>query len=64
MTNDYYTTAEAAKKHGCCKQRILALLAKHRIPGAKKRGVQWFIPKDFVVTQAEHRSRKMAKLPG
>jgi excisionase family DNA binding protein len=44
------STAEAAAKLGVNLQRIRALLSDRRIPGAKRIGRQWFIPKGFVVT--------------
>jgi hypothetical protein len=43
-------TAAAARKLGVNLQRIRALLAQRRIPGARLLGRQWFIPEDFEVT--------------
>lgn len=59
---NYITTAQAAKKAGVCTQRILALVAQHRIPGAKKHGPVWLIPDDFTVAPASIRSRRMDKI--
>lgn len=42
--------AAAAEKLGVVPQRVRALLAKRRIPGARRLGRQWFIPEDFKVT--------------
>ena len=39
----------AAAKLGVNPQRIRALLAQRRIPGARYIGRQWFVPEDFVV---------------
>jgi hypothetical protein len=58
----FLTTKEAAKKRGVCKQRLLALLAQHRIPGAKKHGPNWMIPEDFEVAPSEKRSKPLTKL--
>jgi hypothetical protein len=43
--------AAAAAKLGVVPQRIRALLAKRRIPGARRLGRLWFIPEDFKVTR-------------
>ena len=43
-------TAAAAEKLGVNLQRIRALLAQRRIPGARRIGRQWFVPEDFEVT--------------
>jgi hypothetical protein len=42
--------AAAAAKLGVVPQRVRALLAKRRIPGARRLGRLWFIPEDFKVT--------------
>jgi methylase of polypeptide subunit release factors len=43
-------TATAAAKLGVNLQRIRALLAQRRIPGARLVGRTWFVPDDFKVT--------------
>jgi len=43
-------TAAAAEKLGVNLQRIRALLAQRRIPGARLVGRTWFVPEDFKVT--------------
>lgn len=43
-------TAAAAAKLGVNLQRIRALLAQRRIPGARLVGRQWFVPEDLSVT--------------
>lgn len=60
--NDYISTAEAARRGGVCTQRILALLAQHRIPGARKLSGVWMIPGDFKVQPAPKRDRSMTKI--
>ena len=59
----YLTTTEAAKKAKVIPQRIRALLAQHRIPGAKRHGPNWMIPSDFVVLPADKRRRRLDKMP-
>lgn len=61
---EYWTTTEAAKARGVCVQRIRALLAQHRIPGAKRHGSNWMIPKGFTVTPAERRKRALQRAGG
>ena len=58
----YITTAQAAKKSKVCTQRILALIAQHRIEGAKKHGPVWLIPSDFKVLPSQKRARRMDKI--
>jgi len=45
-------TAKAAAKLGVNAQRMRALLAQRRIPGARRIGRQWFVPEEFEVTPA------------
>lgn len=59
----FLTTTEAAAKAKVIPQRIRALLAQRRIPGAKRHGPNWMIPDDFSVLPAKKRSRKMDKMP-
>ena len=58
----YITTVQAASKAGVCTQRILALIAQHRIPGVKKHGPVWLIPDDFTVKPTEKRKRRLDKI--
>lgn len=61
---NHITTEQAAVKAGVCKQRILALLAQHRIPGATKHSGVWLIPADFVVVPPPVRAgRAMRNMP-
>lgn len=57
----YITTTQAAKKAGVCTQRILSLLAQHRIPGAKKHSGVWLIPDAFQIQPSEKRKRPATK---
>ncbi len=43
-------SAAAAARLGVNMQRVRALLGARRIPGARRIGRQWFVPKDFEVT--------------
>lgn len=58
----WLTVRQAAQQEGVSEGRIKALLAQHRIPGAKKHGPVWMIPADFTVTRAAQRNRSMAKI--
>ena len=59
---NWLTVAQAAKQEGVSAGRIKALLAQHRIAGAKKHGPVWMIPADFKVQRAPKRNRGMAKI--
>lgn len=61
MSDNFITTAQAAKKAGVCTQRILSLLAQHRIPGAKKHSGVWLIPGGFQIQPSEKRNRQATK---
>ncbi len=59
---NWITTAQAAKQAGVGTARIKALLAQHRIPGAKKHGPVWLIPENFTVSPSQHRRRELVKI--
>lgn len=58
----YIGVTQAARIAGVCPQRIRALLAQHRIDGARRLGPIWVIPTGFTVAPAAKRRHKMAKI--
>lgn len=61
---EYWTTTEAARDRKVCEQRIRCLLKQKRIPGAKRHGNVWMIPKGFTVLPAERRKRALERAGG
>ncbi len=43
---DYMTTTEAAAELGVTRARIRQFIAEGRLPGARKAGRDWLIPRD------------------
>ena len=47
---EYLTTAEAAEMMGLTRQHVAFLCKSGELPGARKRGNTWLIPRDSVKT--------------